>query len=83
MVDRLADGVVPVADDDDELVGSIHAPRDVQISGSRLQQNIRILQEDLEDFKTKLSILEGRLQATLDLVSSDSAIIPLTKSLLA
>lgn len=83
MVDRLADGVVPVADDDDELVGSIHAPRDVQISGSRLQQNIRILQEDLEDFKTKLSILEGRLQATLDLVSSDSAITPLTKSLLA
>ncbi|KAH8175586.1 corA-like mg2+ transporter protein [Sarocladium implicatum] len=47
--------------------GSIHAPRDVLNSNLRLQQDLSILQEDLEDFKTKLSILAERIQATLDL----------------
>jgi archaellum component FlaC len=37
---------------------------------SRLKQNVKLLKEDLEDFKSKLDILEERIKATLDLVSN-------------
>lgn len=42
--------------------------QDPRGSVSRLQQNVKLLKEDLEDFKSKLDILEERIKATLDLV---------------
>lgn len=50
--------------------GQLTGVRDPQRSMSRLKQNVKLLKEDLEDFKSKLDILEERIKATLDLVSN-------------